>query len=158
MTNRKPMAILWACVAMTLLVGGCKFQAAPAPIKSSGVSIDPIELDPCAERLHDICGQLLLYYAVNKDLPRTLGDLRRSHFSETILNLACPVSHEPYIYNREGLPVPDREGKIIVFDTKPCHAGMRWGILLEPAKPGQPLVLRILRAPEAAIQWNGPPK
>lgn len=149
------LAITLALLATALLLGGCRPPAAPPP-QNSRASVDPIEFDVCIERLHDIEGHLLMYYAVNKQLPQTLGDLRRSRFSETVLDLTCPVSREAYIYNRQGLTLPNREGRLIIYDTKPCHNGSRWAILLEPMQPGQPLLLRILRVPETAVQWNAP--
>ena len=38
--------------------------------------------DPCAMRLHDICGALLLYYQQNHTLPKRLDDLANSPLLE----------------------------------------------------------------------------
>ena len=111
------------------LAAGCQTPA-PQPQPLS------ILADPCAERVHDICGRLLLYYSVHKRLPPTLEELSHGE-SLSSLPLVCPVSNKPYAYRPAGLSVPGRQGRLVLYDPEPSHAGMRWGILVgTPASGG----------------------
>jgi hypothetical protein len=94
--------------------------------------------DPCAERLHDLCGQLLFYYNARRQLPATLEELERA--SPGPVPLVCPTCGKPYAYNRDGLEVPESPWRVIVYDAEPCHAGKRWVILLDTVRPGKALV------------------
>ena len=70
--------------ALALLFAGC---SAPAPHPSTKSSQQPAtpkktgddapigHSDPCATRLHELCGPLLLYYATNRSLPAKLEEL-----------------------------------------------------------------------------------
>jgi hypothetical protein len=71
--------------------------------------------------------------------------------------LACPTSKQPYVYDYkgfqdamdaaapgEGARAAPGQGRLIVYDAQPCHAGHRWGIVVDPPQPGQPLVLRVV--------------
>src|SRR4029079_15400995 len=72
-------------------LAGCKAPGKPQAAKSSAnitpqsrpapVPVDAttpiLTADPCANRLHDICGALLLYYAVYRQLPGQLNELSR---------------------------------------------------------------------------------
>jgi len=123
------IAQLAALPVAAVLTAGCQ-TAAPEPQRLG------ILTDPCAERLHDLCGHLLLYYSVHKALPPTLEKLTPGG-SLSPLPLVCPVSNKPYVYNSSGLSVPGRQGRLVLYDSEPCHAGMRWGILVEmPAGGG----------------------
>src|SRR5688500_14109954 len=46
--------------------------------------------DPCATRLHDISGALLLYYARNNDLPPALADLQGTPGVDGPASFECP--------------------------------------------------------------------
>jgi hypothetical protein len=51
------------------------------------------------------------------------------------LNLICPASHQPYVYNPLGLQSPKGgERRLIVYDATPAHHGRRWGITVAPPK------------------------
>ena len=51
-----------------------------------------------------------------------------------------PVSHLPYIYNRDGIPTPSGKGMIILYDAAPSHHGMRLGLVVVDPGPGRALV------------------
>src|SRR6478735_5745074 len=94
-----------------LALAGCSGQA-KAPAKPAG-SVDDLSTqppsrtvaalnsntDPCATRLHEATGALLLYYATHQDIPPTLEDLKKSPGMEGAGDMTCPVSHKPYVYN-----------------------------------------------------------
>jgi hypothetical protein len=104
--------------------------------------------DACATRLHDLCEPLLLYYATRHEIPARLEDLRQvAGFSE--LDLRCPVSRLPYIYNPVGIQSGDDQPRLVIYDAAPSHSGMRWAIaIVEPKDPANALVAKVVAVPE----------
>ncbi len=114
----------------------------------SSVSADQaVASEPCAARLHDVAGALLLYYAVNKQLPPTLADLQDSVGADMLLDFTCPDSKLPYVYVPNGLRHPDRPKVIILHDPIQVK-GKRWCILVQPGGPGTAQSLEVLAIPE----------
>ena len=136
-------------LALAALLTGCQSRIA-ASRPSAAMSV---KMDPCADRLHDLCGMLLLYYAAHKELPERLTDLDKAG-APLAVPLACPRSGKPYAYNREGLQVNGRPGRLIVYDAQACHSLTRWGILAETPRPDSPLVVHVVQLPETAIRWE----
>jgi hypothetical protein len=134
---------LAGCVVWAAAAGGC--QAAVPATREPAAAIDP-----CAGRLHDACEPLLLYCAANGRLPETLEELKRIG-SGSLPPLVCPISNKPYIYNREGLRVPGRAGRLVLYDAEPVHSGMRWGILAEATAEGKPLSARVIPVAEKPV-------
>jgi len=139
----KCLASAALAILVTAMAAGCETSAPQA--RRAGA-----EIVPCAERLHEICGHLLLYYSINGKLPERLADLK-STGPEPLPPLACPDSGKPYIYNRAGLAVPGRPGRLVLYDGGPCHSGMRWGILADVAADEQPLTTRVVPLPETPV-------
>ena len=134
------MALGAACV---LLATGCSVPAGPS--RPGGGAVDP-----CAEKLHDISGRLLLYFEANHRFPVLLDDLPGVSGASAAV---CPVSGRAYVYDREGLRLPGRAGRLIVYDAVPVHGGMRWGIVIAPeVGQGQPLVAEVILIPESVVQ------
>ena len=142
-----------AIALMVLLVTvGCgasaKRQAASDATTRAGEA--PItSTDPCATRLHDLCGPLLLYYATHQRLPGKPEELLAVPGFEIDKQLVCPVSHKPYIYNRAGIATPGSGGRVILFDATPAHQGHRWAIAIQETTDDQPLVAKVIALPEA---------
>jgi len=140
-----------ACsLALGALAVGCQMPETPVP----SVRKPSVRIDPCAERLHDVCGQLLLHYSLNKKLPGTLNELKPMG-PEAPPPLVCPVSAEPYVYNPDGLRIPGRPGRLVLYDAVPCHSGMRWGILVGDPEGGTTLTLRVVMLPEESVLSAG---
>ncbi len=117
---------------------------------SSQPSAPPnLNTDPCATRLHDICGPLLFYYSKQHHLPASLADLADTPGFSAIGALACPESHQPYIYNPDGIQLPSVPGPVIAYDPVPIHAGYRWGIIIVPSDG--PLITKVIALPQT---WN----
>jgi hypothetical protein len=99
--------------------------------------------DPCQERLHDIEGALIGYLHFARQPPQTLQDLLKV---DPKLQLTCPVSGQPYIYdpvgvrvwmyNTAGQRVGYAPGSVVIYDALPIHRGERYGILLENRAAG----------------------
>ena len=116
---------------------GCATQPT-APASRPAVPED----DACAERLQDVAGQLLMFYVQHHQLPHDLSQL-----GPDATTPVCPVCKKPYLYNPQGLEVPHLSARTIVWDAEPCHAGVRWGIVMEPPSQGQSLNLKVVPLP-----------
>jgi hypothetical protein len=116
--------------------------------------------DPCAIKLHDLCGPLLLYYSVYNRLPQSLDELRQLPGFENLTDFNCPVSHRPYIYTPQGEPGPDEEflrengpsvkvsSVIILADPTPVHGGIRWALSMqEQSDPSRGFVAKVIVLP-----------
>lgn len=130
-------------IALALLLAGCQMTPTSAPRSAKSAKSADV-MDPCAERLHEICGQLLLFYSRNRHLPAKLEDLRSMPAADPSLSLECPISHRPYVYERQGLLLPDVRGRVIIYDVQPVHAGWRWVIAIDEITEGDPLIARVM--------------
>ncbi len=148
-----------------LLAAGCQTSApkqaetgdsAPPVAASPGrvdLHTDPATLtDPCAENLQNISETMLLYYIANKHLPPTLQDLQPYADAGTQLSFKCPTSGEPYVYNPQGLAAPGVHDRLLVYDTEPVHSGHRWGIVMAPARPAQPITVFVIPLQESLLK------
>ena len=113
-------------------------QQPPAPAPSSK--------DPCPKQLHDIGGSILLYYAVNKRLPSTLGELKPT--PDANFTAVCPDSKKPYVYVPEGMTLPEVRGRVLVYDAEPTK-GWRWTIIMPEVIPPNAPVVKVVAVPES---------
>ena len=128
-----------------LCVAGCQVPDSAAPASHS-------VLDPCAERLHEIAGRLLLYYSVNKRLPASSDELNSMAGDGSALPLICPASGEAYLYRSQGLSVPGQPGKLVLYDATAAHHDGRWGIVVSDNAPGSSLITRVVWIDEAVMR------
>jgi hypothetical protein len=146
----------WLFCIASLLVGCAASKPSPS-VKFVREDVAPItSADPCATRLQDISGDLLLYYSVNHHLPQSLDELANLPDVGEIPPLVCPVSHQPYIYNRVGIPLPEQHSRIVLYDPTPAHSGFRWGITLSPSEAGKPLIMKVVALHESVFQSQAP--
>ncbi len=127
--DRKLIAV--ACLT-GVMAAGCPPAAEPVAVQ---VHRPSVKKDLCAERLHDVCGALLMYYATRRQLPPTLAALQ-SAADEPLPPLVCPASGKPYVYTPAGVSVPNRVGRVVMYDPEPSHSGMRWAVLAAPSADG----------------------
>lgn len=131
----------------------------PAPVKPGGPApstpgeVDVLaEKEPCAARLHDVAGVMLLYYALHKRLPARLEELRAVADIDQSLDFTCPASGRPYVYVPAGLRYPGEDERLVLYDAEPAHAGeTRWGILAAPPKGERPAAMWAVQLTEAAL-------
>ena len=155
-------AIAGVLIGMWVLAAGCKGGAggkgsqppgpsraaqSPSAAPAPAAKLD-VNTDPCAMRLHEASGALLLYFSAHRDLPPTLEALSKAPGAADIGELVCPLSHQPYVYTPQGLPSPDGESRILLADPQPSHAGMRWAVVVQPPTQG-PLIMKVIAIPEA---------
>ena len=137
-------------LVLALLIGCAGSKTQLAPRASTRPLQAPISnTDPCATRLHDLCGPLLLYYATHHKLPARAEELLAVPGFDIAKELVCPVSQKQYIYNSAGIPTPGRGGRIILFDPTPAHSGQRWAIAIQEITGDQPLVAKVIALPES---------
>ena len=157
MRHRSKENVRWAGVAWVALsllgleLSGCassppvKGPARPGAVtvnKGAPGTLTPEQLalsDPCAIRLHDISGEMLLFYAINRRLPEKLDELKAMADVDARVEFTCPVSGQPYQYAPQGLRSPGMTRLLVAYDATPAHDGKRWCILMAEPKPGQPL-------------------
>jgi hypothetical protein len=102
--------------------------------------------DRCPARLHEIEGGLLLYYAMKKQMPASLEELKA--ISNTPLNLTCPDSGLPYAYSPNGLRKPGGTKHIVVYDPVMNKDGTRWCIVAAEGKPGAAQATEVVQIAE----------
>jgi len=141
--SSRSLAALACGVGLAALAAGCR-TAAPEVRRPS------VKADACAERLHEICGRLLLHYARHHRLPATLEALAAVDPQHPV-PLVCPVSEQPYVYHSAGLPVPGRPGRLVLCDATPCHAGMRWCIFIDTTQDAKRLTTRVILLPDDVV-------
>lgn len=114
-----------------------------------------INTDPCATRMHDLCGPLLLYYLTNRRLPERLEELSTMLGADGTAPIACPVSNRPYVYNPDGLLMPETRSRVVIYDPAPSHYGIRWGVsIVEPQEPTGALVAKVIALPESTFRFQ----
>jgi len=128
--------IIVALVA-ALLALGCRtsWQKAQVPYGAA---------DPCANRLHDLAGSLLRHLALHGDLPDDLRDINEQPDTGASYPLVCPVSGEPYAYKKGGVKIAGHAGRLVLYDSTPAHAGMRWGIAIKAPDQAGPMTAHVL--------------
>jgi hypothetical protein len=156
---------------MFSLVVGCNMlpKPKPAPEKSSAkvgesrpapTPVDPgtpiLAADPCANRLHDVGGALLLYYAINRQLPGQLDELARLPGFEHVTDFTCPVSKRPFVYNPVGILDLERNTRVIIYDPAPSHNGTRWAISVVEPRGNEALVTKVVGLPESWFVLHPP--
>ena len=146
MTARSLVSVLFvACVFAS--AAGCGSSSKPTTNLETTPASSAANTDPCAMRMHDICGPLLLYYATNRALPARLEQLSEMPGFDHLKDFTCPASGKPYVYNPAGIPAPDRAMRLIIYDAVPAHGNVRWAVSI-PAKPGEgPLVAKVVAVP-----------
>ncbi len=126
---------------LALSLGGCGTSSRDAE-KVSRREPALTMTDPCAMRLHDLSGALLLYHANHGVLPETLEELRSMPGALAPLeSFDCPVSHQAYQYDPNG--EKKGENTLLLYDPAPAHDGKRWVVHLLDWKPGSPLVTKV---------------
>jgi hypothetical protein len=147
-------------LAVTLLAAGCQGPGQTAPPSRTAASqpadVAPItNTDACASRLHDLCGPLLLYYAIHKQVPDRIEELGQVPGFEEVRDFTCPVSGRPYVYNPAGPAGLEAGSRVIIYDALPSHSGMRWGVSVAAPGGGAPLIAKVIALPESRFADQG---
>ena len=102
--------------------------------------------DSCETRLHNISGLLLMYYAINHQLPQSLEDLAPLAEADTEFQPTCPVTGKPSVYvPGGGLGAAGPNQRLIVYEQTAAHKGLRWVVVIAPPEQvGQPPSTRVI--------------
>jgi hypothetical protein len=151
------LLLVCACGCVTTTTTPDKPKTAPVTkTNTGGMSAadksNYFDVDSCADRLHTIEGQIILYYARYHGLPSTLEELRQFADPGDDTSYTCPVSHQSYVYAQGGLVFGSDPRRLIIYDATPAHNGNRWGILFSPAKGRQPLTTTVIPIPESSMK------
>lgn len=161
--RRNAFLILVACA---LVAAGCANDGATKPPTAPPprVSADPLpagaamsNTDPSAQRLHDLCGALLLFYFEQQRLPESLEELKSSPGDSEAVSFVSPVTNTPYLYTAGGILIPERDARIVIYDPSPNRANVRWAVMIDDPVPGKALVTKVLPLPESFFLVR-PPK
>jgi hypothetical protein len=149
-------------MALSVLVAGCAAKSPGSQTKAPGAARhrkatagaaarppapDPSQAaaDSCEERLHNVSGLLLLYYALNHRLPETLEELAPLAEADTELRLTCPTTGQPFVYVPGGMFAPNTDQRLIIYEQSAAHRGLRWVVVVAPPpQPGQPPSTRVI--------------
>ena len=147
------------------LAGGCQSKSqqpaardgrATSPATQAGQAPSAVNLsditqsDPCATRMHDISGVLLMYYAVNRQLPEKLAELQP--IADVPLEFTCPLSHLQYVYIPQGLRAEGKSKAIILHDAAASHGGTRWCTLMPNSLTQTTQSLEVVQMPESVFR------
>jgi hypothetical protein len=157
-----------ALLGAAALLAGCQPQARTSDGSTAGSTDSPkvgggdshpvvpiSNTDPCAERLHDICEPLLRYYLENQELPPNLETLRQMKGFAS-LELTCPVTKRPYLYNPVGVQNAVNKQRILIYDPAPVHAGMRWAVVIVSPEGDRALVTKVVALAESNFSLQIP--
>ena len=146
--NRSGRLTALACrIALCAFASGCQ-PTVTEPVRRPGV-----KSDACAERLHDVCGPLLLYHSTHGRLPGALEELG-SVDRVALPPLVCPTSGKAYVYNPGGIAIRDVPGRLVLYDAEASHMGMRWGILVRTPGGGR-VDVRVVLTAEEDLRFGG---
>jgi hypothetical protein len=132
--------------------GATRQTAAKAPGNPSSPSSPSESTDPCAMRLHDLSGLLLMYYAVNKRLPESLDELQSLTDVDTEFHTECPASGRPYVYAPAAIPPAGSDQFLVLYDAVPAHRGLRWGVFILPPHERQPPTTKVILMSEVVFR------
>jgi hypothetical protein len=162
--RQSALRIAVASLTLTALLCGCAGDKSKSPADQSRSATRPATAgapftgdvttsDPCGNRLHDLCGSLLLYYAIHQRLPQRAEELAQVGGPADAASLACPVSNQAYVYNPKGLLAPDTRSLVILYDPSPSHDGRRRAIsIVEPQRDNDALVAKVVTLPDVFFQ------
>jgi hypothetical protein len=126
--------------------------ANPAPVESLIADKPDANRDPCAQRLHDLSGAMLVYVSLYDQLPASLELLKGVPGAEPDLKANCPISGQSYAYSPQGMEVPGIEHRIYAWDASPAHGTYRWAIQLVPSVAERPPYANVIPVPETAFR------
>lgn len=138
-----------------LAVAGCANTGGKPATKPADKTTPTVTAnDPCANRLQDLSGGLLLFYLEKGRLPDSLEEMERLPGNDDLEDPVCPVSGKAYVYVADGIFLPEQHTRVIVYDATPAHPGFRWAITIGNPEPGKPLITKVIGLPESTFTFR----
>lgn len=158
--------VFQARILCTLLIGaaavGCGSRAgtssATRPTAASSQQPQAVvsNTDACASQMHDLCGAFLGYLLTHPTLPPSLDELDRRFLPQGEESFFCPLSRQAYIYRPNGIILPEKNARIILYDASPSHSGFRMAIRAEEPEDGRAPVMKVVALPESFFLLRPP--
>jgi hypothetical protein len=123
--NVRSWAVAILSLAAAAVAAGC--QAPSAPAAKAQKAADSELLDPVAQRMHDICGQILLFHGSHSRLPTSLAELCQAGGMDG-RQVLDPSTGRAFAYAPAGLADVAGAGKIIAAAAPGGAARWRWCI------------------------------
>lgn len=139
---------------LALVLGGCR--SAPPSASSPAQPDQRVTTDASAERLHELSGQILAYYARHEQLPPSLEALAEEA-GPGAPPAVSPGTGEPCVYHAPPLPLPRRSGLLLMHDPMPvvqrtAERSMRWAMVVQPKRRGAPLTAQVILLPASQVE------
>lgn len=160
----RPIVPLGLLIA-ALLVGGCAANSAKSKSKQPATKTPPVRADSepvvsntdaCAAQMHDLCGAFLNYLRTHPTLPASLDELDRSFLPQGEQTFFCPLAKQAYIYRPNGILLPEKNARIILYDAAPAHRGFRMAIRAEEPEDGRAPIMKVVALPESFFLLRPP--
>jgi hypothetical protein len=160
-----PIAVASRCLNVSIalcLLSGCQtttVTSGPKPVVKTANQAPAFtgnvleSLDPCGDRMQDLCGALTAYYNMYHHGPARIEDLQPFAIPGEQIQSACPVSGKPYLFAPDGLAATGQDIRIYIYDAEPSHNGARWCAIKQGgAAANQPVIMFADKLPEAIFR------
>ncbi|MEX0775583.1 MAG: hypothetical protein WD042_07690 [Phycisphaeraceae bacterium] len=118
---------------------------APAPVAQRHEADDDPNVNPVALRLHDLAGPLLEYFAVYRQFPAALEDLRTARIVSSDAVLTDPSSGLRFAYTPDGPTVPGYTGRLLASQSDRSDPRGVWVLLVSQPKGARHWIAEVHR-------------
>jgi hypothetical protein len=134
-------------------VGAGGGQTRTTPGGSRGAQPDVLgATEPSAARLHDLSGDLLLYYAIHRRLPDSLEALATVVDADRTPDFTSPASGRPLVYTPSSIAPPGDDRRLVLYDPTPTRNRSYWAVLMGQPRGTQPAATWVVELPEHALR------
>jgi hypothetical protein len=144
--NARIWAAVVVCISAAVMGSGCQLPSKPAAPTRAPVERDP--LDPVAERMHELSGQILLFHSAYKRLPKSLQELCQAVGEDTRAALD-PATGRPVAYDPAGFANISGAGRVIAYASPSGPGDSCWCISFTEA--GGAAVCRVVPLPASDL-------
>jgi hypothetical protein len=147
MTRTKTCTVTLIALALTACAEPAPSNPLIEPSKTDAGAVAPVAAktsvtDPTADRLHEISGDLLIYYARKHTLPPTLEAI--GALAPDLPPLKDAGTGQPLIYFPDAPPIPGRPGNLLVQSPARNSQNGHWAILIKEAADKRTLSAQVV--------------
>ncbi|MBI1371542.1 MAG: hypothetical protein GC159_02095 [Phycisphaera sp.] len=129
---------------MSMSLGGCAEPGRGATTHRTAKESP----DATAQRLHELCEYILMYYARHRALPPSMDALVAD---EPEADALLQRTGETLVYHADPRHVPGRPGMLLIHDTAATRDGV-WTIFVEPQQRSGQLAVQVLQISERELK------